>query len=101
MAPEPGYEMLCGQKSLFAKNTSAGCGWLHGTADVSFGHGLLVFSSMLAPVRQSPTCIWATCRCPTVGMGLALGRAGLGSGPGVGCGCAAAGPGVTPPPTTA
>jgi hypothetical protein len=55
MALEPGNELFFGQKLLSAKNTSAVCDWLHGTAEVSFGHGLLVFSSMLGPVRQSPT----------------------------------------------
>src|SRR6516225_7647688 len=88
MAPDPGNEPFAGQKRLSAKNTSAVCGWLQGTAEVSFGHGLLVFSFMLAPVRQSPARSWASCRFPAVGMGLAVGQSWPGCGPGPCCGCA-------------
>src|SRR6516165_6154277 len=78
IVPLPGNGLLCGQKLLSAKNTSAVCGWLHGTARVSSGHGWLVFSSMLAPVRQSPTRNWLSSRRPTVGVDVALGVAGVG-----------------------
>src|SRR5215472_4566163 len=78
IAPLPGNGLFWGQKWLSAKNTSAVCGWSHGTARVCFGHGLLVFSSMLAPVRQSPTRSWFSCRLPTVGVDVMLGVVGLG-----------------------
>ncbi len=55
------------------------CGWLHGTAWVSFGHGSLVLSSISEPVRQSPTRSWSSFRFPTVGV--VLGAAGLGRAP--------------------
>src|SRR6516165_4546605 len=77
----PGNRLFCGQKLLSAKNTSAVCGWLHGTAKVSFGHGSLVFSTMLAPVRQSPTRNWFSSRLPVVGVGVALDAAGPGRAP--------------------
>jgi hypothetical protein len=83
MALEPGNEPFFGQKASSAKNTSAVCDWLHGTANVSFGHGLLVLSSMLAPVRQSPTWSWASCKFPTVGVGVAVGAVALGRGLGM------------------
>src|SRR6516162_3065012 len=78
IVPLPGNGLFCGQKLLSAKNTSAVCGRSHGTARVSFGQGLLVFSSMLAPVRQSPARSWFSSRFPTVGVGVALGVVGLG-----------------------
>ena len=77
IVPLPGNELCCGQKLLSAKNTSAVCGWLHGTARVSFGHGSLVFRCMLAPVRQSPTRSWESCRFPALGVDVASGVAGL------------------------
>src|SRR5215467_11453889 len=76
IVPLPGNGLSCGQKLLSAKNTSAVCGWLHGTARVSLGHGSLVFSFMLAPVRQSPTRSWLTSRLPTAGESVALGVVG-------------------------
>src|SRR6516162_2962546 len=77
----PGNELFCGQKLLSAKNTSAVCGWSHGTTRVSFGHGSLESSFMLAPVRQSPTCNWFSSRLPRVGADVALGVVRLGRAP--------------------
>ena len=68
IAAFPGNALRSGQKLLSARNTSAVCARLHGTAWVSFGHGSLVLSCIPAPVRQSPTCSWSSFRFPTVGV---------------------------------
>src|SRR6516225_2461763 len=48
--------------------TSAVWSSVHGTALANFGHGALVFSCRVAPVRQSPTWSWARSSWPTVGV---------------------------------
>ena len=47
--------------------------WSHGTAVLSFGHGVVLFSCRFAPVRQSPTWNCESGSWPVVGVALALG----------------------------
>src|SRR5579859_7675880 len=70
----PGKALLFGQKFSLEKNTSAVWPWSHGTAVLSFGHGVALFSCRFAPVRQSPTTNWRSCSWPVVGVVLAAGE---------------------------
>src|SRR6266700_3512056 len=74
MPSAPGKALLFGQKLLLERNTSAVWPWLHGTAVLSFGHGVALFSCRFDPVRQSPTTNWRSWSWPVVGTVLAMGE---------------------------
>src|SRR5882724_1470469 len=74
MPSVPGKALLFGQKLVLERNTSAVWPWLHGTAVLSFGHGVALFSCRFDPVRQSPTTNWRSWSWPVVGTVLAAGE---------------------------